>query len=72
MASRGLIYLPDDAPWVEDYIAELAMFTGDKKQDSYTDQVNVTAYACMDMAKSAGGSPYELPTVFKEHLRTRY
>ncbi len=44
-AKEGRIYLPENAPWLEDYIAELGMFTGNDKEDSYTDSVNVTAYA---------------------------
>jgi predicted phage terminase large subunit-like protein len=58
-ARDGRIYLPDGAPWLEDYIAELGMFTGDEKLDSYTDAVDVTAYAVNEIDRFASES--ELP-----------
>ena len=53
-ARDGRIYLPESAPWIEDYIAELGMFTGDDKLDSYTDVVDVTAYAVNELGRSGG------------------
>jgi predicted phage terminase large subunit-like protein len=58
-ARDSRIYLPEGAPWLEDYIAELGMFTGDEKLDSYSDQVDVTAYAVNEIDRFAGES--ELP-----------
>jgi predicted phage terminase large subunit-like protein len=54
-ARDGRIYLPEEAPWLEEYIAELGMFTGDDKQDSYTDCVDVTAYAVNELGRFGGG-----------------
>jgi predicted phage terminase large subunit-like protein len=53
-ARDGRIYLPESAPWIEDYIAELGMFTGDDKLDSYTDAVDVTAYAVNELGRFCG------------------
>ncbi len=66
-ARDGLIYLPEDAPWVEDYMAELGMFTGNDKEDSYTDQVNVTAYAVNEQRRMASAD--ELPEASTDYPR---
>jgi predicted phage terminase large subunit-like protein len=58
-ARDGRIYLPESAPWLGDYVAELGMFTGDEKLDSYTDAVDVTAYAIDEIGRFTGES--ELP-----------
>ena len=44
-AEAGQIFLPEAAPWREDFVAELVMFTGDEKQDAFSDQVDALAYA---------------------------
>jgi hypothetical protein len=51
--------VPDDAPWVEDYLAELCRFTGDDQKDAYTDQVDITAYAVLGAGRYGGGSGAE-------------
>jgi hypothetical protein len=61
MASQRRLWLPADAPWVDEYVAELGMFTGDEKVDSYTDQVDATAYCCGKQGLFAGTG--ELPEV---------
>jgi predicted phage terminase large subunit-like protein len=45
----GQIYLPESAPWKEDFIAECAQFTGDEKQDAHDDQVDALAYAVQQL-----------------------
>ncbi len=44
------MYVPESGPgaeWVDDYIDELFQFTGDEKQDVYTDQVDITTFAVL-------------------------
>ena len=53
-AERGHIYLPHAAPWLEDWEAEHVLFTGDEKVDAFTDLLDCTAYAVMDMDQLAG------------------
>lgn len=48
-ANAGQIYVPERGPsfpWVEDFLAELAQFTGDEKNDSHDDQVDALAHVC--------------------------
>jgi hypothetical protein len=47
------VYLPDSAPWKEQFIAECVQFTGDEKQDAHDDQVDCLAYALQQMNQSA-------------------
>lgn len=42
--SSGLVCIPNEAPWVLDYIAELESFTADDSHD-HDDQVDTTVYA---------------------------
>ena len=60
-ARDGRIYLPEQAPWLEDYIAELGMFTGDDKQDSYVDQCDITAYAVNELGASGSVTTENMP-----------
>jgi predicted phage terminase large subunit-like protein len=55
LAEGGRLYLPDAAPWLEDFEAELALFTGDDKRDAHDDQVDALAYAVL-MARSHYGT----------------
>lgn len=50
-AYSGKIFLPDQADWLEDYLAEMVQFTGDDKLDAHDDQVDMTAYAVLAMAE---------------------
>lgn len=45
----GRVWLPSDAPWLSDYIDELLMFPVAK----HDDMVDVTSYACAELAKRA-------------------
>jgi len=45
----GQVYLPESAPWKEDFVAELTQFTGDDKQDAHDDQVDALAYAVQQL-----------------------
>jgi predicted phage terminase large subunit-like protein len=49
-AERGRILLPEYAPWLEDFLSELVLFTGDERRDAHDDQVDVLSYAalCLD------------------------
>jgi len=60
-ARDGRIYLPERAPWLEDYIAELGMFTGDDKQDSFVDQCDITAYAVNELGRFASITTDNMP-----------
>lgn len=44
----GQVCIPEEAPWVNDYIAEHEAFTADDTH-AHDDQVDVTADACSDM-----------------------
>ena len=46
---QGLVYLPEDAPWLEDFVSELSQFTGDDKEDGFTDQVDILAYCVLGL-----------------------
>jgi predicted phage terminase large subunit-like protein len=49
-AERGRVLLPEYAPWLEDFLGELVLFTGDERRDAHDDQVDVLSYAalCLD------------------------
>jgi predicted phage terminase large subunit-like protein len=49
----GQVYLPESAPWKEEFVAELVQFTGDEKQDAHDDQVDAFAYAVQQLDQSA-------------------
>jgi predicted phage terminase large subunit-like protein len=46
----GGVFLPRDAPWLDDFTGELTAFTGDEKLDAHDDQVDAMAYLvhCVD------------------------
>lgn len=46
-AEQGLIYLPHEAAWLDDFEGELQQFTGDEKLDAYTDQTDTLGYAVL-------------------------
>lgn len=61
-ASEGQYFIPKDEPqgkfpWLEDFLAELIVFTGDEKQDSYNDQVDVFAYSALALLRHGLLSP---------------
>src|SRR6202000_758538 len=49
--SNGFVFLPEKAPWLRDYIAELTGFPGTK----YDDQVDSTAQALDHMRVPSDG-----------------
>lgn len=60
-AEQGLIHVSDDGRWVEDWLAEHAAFTGDDKVDSYTDQVDNTAYCVLRLDAYGGADVDDAP-----------
>jgi predicted phage terminase large subunit-like protein len=52
----GQIYLPESAPWLDDFLAELRVFTG--VNDAHDDQVDVLAYAALQV--EAGGEGMDM------------
>src|SRR5262249_54370754 len=58
-AEQGNFYLPYGAIWLEDFEVEHQQFTGDEKEDAYTDQVDCTAYAVDSFDKY--GAPTVMP-----------
>lgn len=50
-AYAGQIFLPDQAPWLEDYVAEHVQYTGDDKLDAHDDQVDMTGYAVLSLSE---------------------
>jgi phage terminase large subunit-like protein len=58
-AQNGLIYVPEEAEWLEDFLSEVCSFTGDEKLDSYTDQTDILAYSVLglDQIGSGPGAP---------------
>jgi predicted phage terminase large subunit-like protein len=55
-AEAGQIILPRQAAWVEPFLEELVQFTG--QDDPHDDQVDVLAYAALEM-----GNRFEVPKV---------
>jgi predicted phage terminase large subunit-like protein len=45
----GQVFVPESAPWLEDFIVECVQFTGDEKKDAHDDQVDCLAYAVQHM-----------------------
>ncbi len=50
-AERGKIYIPTDAPWLEDWLSEICFFTGDDKKDAHDDQVDSLSYAVRELVR---------------------
>jgi phage terminase large subunit-like protein len=60
MASQERIFVPVRGPlypWVEDYISELALFTGVEEEDGLVDAVDVTAYAIQSLQRGGLSMP---------------
>ncbi len=61
-AEAGRIYVPEEAPWLDDFFGELEQFTGDDREDAYTDQVDTLAYGvqcCNRYALDGGATEIE-------------
>lgn len=54
---RGMIWLPQTAPWLEDLEAELFTWTGHPHEQD--DQIDVLAYAAMEISREAAYSKSE-------------
>jgi predicted phage terminase large subunit-like protein len=54
----GLVYLPEDAPWLADFLAECERFTADDSHD-HDDQVDVLVYAIMAMLADSSESEWK-------------
>lgn len=63
MASTGRIWLPDDAPWLNDVETEVLRFTGDEKQDLHDDVCDTLAYAAHTLAAMDDGQGVGEPFV---------
>ena len=61
LAEAGKLYLPDTAPWLEDFVAELVAFTGDDRKDAFDDQIDVVAYATSEMHRAGVHAPSSAP-----------
>lgn len=65
-SEAGEVFLPTQAAWLEEFVAELCLFTGDEKKDAYSDQVDTFAYAAIEvnnaMAVQEKGPPEPEPT----------
>ncbi len=55
-AEQRLFYLPVEAPWLEAFENEHQTFLGDEKVDTYTDQVDCSAYAVLGMDQFGVGN----------------
>lgn len=56
----GQVFVPEQGPqfpWVEDFLAELAQFTGDEDLDAHDDQVDALAYAVQSLDRMDLGGP---------------
>jgi predicted phage terminase large subunit-like protein len=63
LAEQGGLWLPEWAPWLDDFEAELRQFTGDDKRDPFDDQVDALAYAVLMMHQNyngGGGTPFRM------------
>lgn len=61
-ASEGQLFVPKDEPrgkfpWLDDYLAEMIVYTGDEAMDSHDDVVDVTAYAVQCLSRHGLASP---------------
>lgn len=63
-AEQSGFYLPEQASWLEDFEHEHQQFTGDEKEDAYTDQVDVSGYSVsyFDHYATGDGEPMILGT----------
>lgn len=48
MASKGRVWLPDKADWLDDFVTEVVGYTGDEARDPHDDQVDTLAYAGLE------------------------
>lgn len=48
-AEAGEIFIPTYGAWIEAFVGELLLFTGDEKKDAFDDQVDIFAYACIQV-----------------------
>lgn len=62
-AEAGQVWLPAEAPWREDFLAELCAFTGDEELDAHDDQVDALAYAVMAIDRFRLGAGGDGPAV---------
>jgi len=48
--SKQEVFIPRDAPWLDDFVSEMVSFTGIEANDAHDDQVDAMAYAiiCLD------------------------
>jgi predicted phage terminase large subunit-like protein len=56
----GQVYLPEAAPWLEEFVAELVQFTGIEGQDAADDQVDCLAYGVQSLSQF---TPFVRPVV---------
>lgn len=54
-AEGGQFYLPERAAWLDAYTSELVQFTGNEDKDPYDDQVDMTAYAALEIDRMGLG-----------------
>ncbi len=50
-AEKGKIFLPTEAPWLEDWLSEICFFTGDDKIDAHDDQVDSLSFAVRELVR---------------------
>lgn len=64
IADAGRLWVPRNAEWLPDYIEECVMFPA----GSHDDQVDVTAYACIELARCAvhARPPKQVPSTYEE------
>lgn len=62
-AEARQVCLPREAPWLEDFLAELCAFTGDGELDGHDDQVDALAYAVLALDRFGYGGRDEGPAV---------
>jgi hypothetical protein len=58
-AEQGQIFLPQEAPWLDEWEGETCQFTGDEKLDAYTDQTDGLAYYVLHSKRL--GEPQGMP-----------
>ena len=76
-ACGGQLYVPEEAPWLDEFLAELVQFTGDERQDAHDDQVDALAYGviCLDQTgtgqwwSDAEESPQTWRELYDFHLQ---
>ena len=55
--AAGMVYLPEEAPWLHDYLTEFSQFNAETVGKVHDDQIDATVYAIADLLIQAKAEP---------------